>query len=303
MFIVFLSLVGSIQVDQFATSFELEGDTSITFSSTMVDCKAFIMFSQKMQNSESYVYDGVGDKAFFTNTGLSYKSIFFTINAEGAEVFIKNPSKKTYCQVWIEDKDKQNKCGDTVISLTGADYVYEELQITESEQVCMFMPTTITDKPTNVRFGYTFDIGSVSSLYYLDGGANARKDTTLEDTSDINGPFYLQFDTSNHRIFVEKKRDAAEVTDFEVCGKEYFLKYDQGTLKYNNSEPAYENNICTPYVSVWSRYKGLWITLIVVAVLVIAFIVMFYLLKKFNCYIFNEHIDSDDIEGKEKMTI
>lgn len=269
-FVMLLFLVThafSEQINENFKIFDLSHIYDFEFSEQFIGSGVYIMFSNDMKSKKNYIDDG-NDRTHFKNDAYLYRNVYFTIKEKTAKMHFPEVRGNTFCYIWIDDKP--NRCGNNALVITGNKYFYKEFQMLESSQVCVFMPTTIQNAGTFIKWGYTAIQPDQAALYYLNSKLKVDTyNTTHQLEIQMDLPFYLQFtqQLANH-IIIQRKRNDNSRTNFDDCGQYTFLKIDNGVEEMLYLATIHDDFICTPNNELWLKYKGIWITLIVVASIV-----------------------------------
>lgn len=262
-------------VNELSEAFHVTSAANITFNPRFVNSRVYMMFSNTVQGRNNFIYDGK-TTTYFDSKEYDYRALYFDLYEADAKVFINGVKPETYCFLWIEEASKATKCSDYPLMITGGDYLIEITSFPFPYQLCVFLPTTLTTLNTEIHWGYSAVSKKPATLYYLNQSKMVDSiETDHENTTEMNNPFYIQFDTSSFKqIFIERKRDLTWLTNFDDCNRSFFLQVKNGKSTYMPLVFTYDEFSCLPSSNIWEHLLGLWISVIVAIVVAIVVILM-----------------------------
>lgn len=266
-----------IEIVNETMSMPVNSDQVFVFDPVFNGMRCYVMFADSVMGSSNYVSDGLY-RYNFNESAFTYQNFYFTINS-GSNITITRLDSYTYLYFWIENRSKENICGDYPMSITGGTSVVLSYATDTYRTECAFMPTT-SKADARVDFGYGSVVQFISYLFYRSEGKTDYYSTSYRLTIDMKDPFYFLFVSSPYVPFnFARSREITQLSNFESCGYSFFIGFNGGRQRLMD----YSYNAITwrcksfQYQS-WVRMLG-----VMIAVVLIFFIVIIMALTCYCC--------------------
>lgn len=271
-----------IDIDLNYQAFEVQDGDILNFNAGFSAMHAYVFFSHRIQNNESWLYNGMSE-FHFDNESLDYRFISFYVYAANSQIFLNKTEPGTHGFVWVEDTTNGDelKCNDYPIIVTGPKNIKMEFQISEASNQCIFTPV-LNNNEITVKFGYGEEKQRPANLTYynldFNNGSVYSVNTTYEMTYTTKYPFYVQYaggGTEHLTYNVAKVNNNQDTFDEE--GENYFVYFeDADHIKYMVPPFTFNEidfNTKDEEETLWSKYLPYWIALIVASFVVIVIII------------------------------